>query len=235
MIDIQSIDNALITAINFDGSVGYDFFWWTYTDGRTWTLLAFMLLFYVCYFPMKIGLLPLARVGDDKSVRKVSPWRLVIITTVAFGVLFLLCDQIPSSIIKPAVARLRPSHNPDLIGQLSFVDGYTGGQYGFPSNHACNGFGCAMLITLIFRRWKTSVAAFLWASGSCYSRMYLGVHYPTDILVGALLGIVLALFVYTIYKKFVGKTLVYRSQEPWGIPIAYLLTIIGILVATFVV
>ncbi|MBQ0062643.1 MAG: phosphatase PAP2 family protein [Prevotella sp.] len=226
---IQSIDNGLITAINFDGSTAYDFFWWTYTDGKTWALLAFMLLFYVCYCPIKSLPTIETRQRGMKSAFAQSPWKQVIITTLAFALVFLLCDQIPSSIIKPIVSRLRPSHNPDLVGQLSFVDGYMGGRFGFPSNHACNGFGCAMLITLLFRRWKTSVVAFLWAGGSCYSRMYLGVHYPTDILCGAVLGIIFALLVYSLYKKVGGKPDLYRHAEPWGIPIAYLLTVAVVL------
>lgn len=209
---IQEIDNNLITAINFDGSEGYDFFWWTYTNGLTWAALAAVILFYLIYY---------ARV-DKKQI-------FLIIAAVA--VVFLLCDQIPSSIIKPAVARFRPSHNPDLEGQLSFVNGYTGGRFGFPSNHACNGFGIAMFLTLLTRNWKISVPAFLWAAGSCYSRMYLGVHYPTDILVGAILGVGFAYFVYWLYKKSGGNPLLFRNHTMQWIPAMFAITIILILAA----
>ena len=210
MSEIQRIDNELITAINFDGSTAYDCFWWTYTNGLTWAGLAAAVLFYVVYY--------------GKVDRKQ-----LLLTIAAIAVMFTLCDQIPSSVIKPLVARFRPSHNPDIMDQLSFVNGYTGGRYGFPSNHACNGFGAAMFLTLLFKNWKVSAAAFLWAMGSCYSRMYLGVHYPTDILVGAILGICIALLIFGIYKKVGGNLNIYRHRNPWGIPVVFLLTVAVVL------
>lgn len=210
MNEIQQLDNQLITAINFDGSNGYDDFWWTYTNGLTWALLAAVAVFYIVWY--------------NRTDRKQ-----LLLTVLAFAVMFTLCDQIPSSVIKPLVARFRPSHNPDIMDQLSFVNGYTGGRFGFPSNHACNGFGVAMFLTLLFRNRIVSIAAFLWAIGSCYSRMYLGVHYPTDILVGAILGICFALLVYYIYNKVGGKPEAYRNRNPWAIPAAFLLTIFAIL------
>lgn len=214
-MDIQQIDNQLITAINFDGSNAYDAFWWQYTNGITWSLLAAVAVFFIVYYQR-------------------SNWRQIVLAVIAFAVMFTICDQIPSSLIKPLVARLRPSHNPDIMDQLSFVNGYTGGRYGFPSNHACNGFGVAMFLTLLFRNKGVSIAAFLWAAGSCYSRMYLGVHYPTDILVGATLGIFIALGTYYIYRKAGGDPLPYRNHSAWAIPATFLLTVVVILVGCLV-
>ncbi|MCQ2113577.1 MAG: phosphatase PAP2 family protein [Bacteroidaceae bacterium] len=220
MNEIQNIDNELIIAFNSNGNPVWDVFWWIYTSAYAWIPLAFVLLFYICYFQIR---------NSVRSNQK-EAWKQVAFATLAFAFMFLLCDQIPASVIKPLVARLRPSHNPDLMGRLTLINGYTGGLFGFPSNHACNDFGCAMLLTLFFRRWKTSCVAFLWAAGSCYSRMYLGVHYPTDILVGALLGVLFAFIVYRLYRKIGGNPTEYRHDEPWWITVVFLLTIITILI-----
>lgn len=209
---IQELDNNLITTINFDGSTAYDNFWWFYTNGLTWAGLAVAIVFYLVYYAK----------AEKKQI-------LLIIAAVAF--LFLLCDQIPASVIKPIVARFRPSHNPDLEGQLSFVNGYMGGRYGFPSNHACNGFGIAMFLTLLAKNWKVSLTAFLWAAGSCYSRMYLGVHYPTDILVGALLGVCFAYLSFYLFKKVGGSPALYRDKNMQWVPAMFAITIIIILAA----
>lgn len=207
---IQQIDNKLITAINFDGSTVYDSFWSIYTNGLTWAALAATLLFYVIF----IGK------ADKKAM---------LLTLCAFALMFTMCDQIPASIIKPLVARPRPSHNPEIEQLLSFVNDYKGGPFGFPSNHACNGFGVAMFLTLLFRNWKTSAAAFLWACGSCYSRMYLGVHYVSDILVGALLGTAIAILIYYFLKKTKANIKIYQDKNTIGIPIIYFTTVIVIL------
>ncbi|MCU0420854.1 MAG: phosphatase PAP2 family protein [Cyclobacteriaceae bacterium] len=106
------------------------------------------------------------------------------------AVVVLLCDQITSTFMKPFFERLRPSHEPSLQGLVHLVDGYRGGRYGFSSGHAANTFGTALFVLLILRqrvRWIGLV--FLWAVLMTYTRLYLGVHYPGDILVGALIGL----------------------------------------------
>jgi undecaprenyl-diphosphatase len=106
------------------------------------------------------------------------------------GLAILLSDRLTSGLMKPYFARLRPSHEPGLEGLLHNVDGYKGGLYGFASSHAANTFAVAMLLWLTFKktyRWIGFI--FLWAVIIAYTRIYLGVHYPGDVIVGALIGI----------------------------------------------
>lgn len=101
-----------------------------------------------------------------------------------------LTDQITSGFMKPFFARLRPSQDPSLDGLLHIVNNYRGGLYGFASSHAANTFGIATYIFLLFRgRYHWMSVIFLWAVLMSYTRIYLGVHYPGDVVVGALIGI----------------------------------------------
>lgn len=212
---INDADRDLLTTINFDGPTGYDFFWAIYSD--KWTWIPFILVIVYC----------LLRPGNWKH-------RLLIIGSVAL--LFLLSDFVVSSFIKNVICRPRPSHDPAVMSLLSYVNDYRGGAYGFPSNHASNGFATATFLALLFRnRWVT-LSAFLWAVGSCYSRMYLGVHYPTDILCGALLGTLFAFLVFILYKKAAKRLAllpyreIYVSREMLAIPFIFLLTVVALLI-----
>jgi undecaprenyl-diphosphatase len=103
----------------------------------------------------------------------------------------LLADQVTASIMKPYFARLRPSREPSLQGLIHLVEGYRGGQFGFASSHAANSFGAATYFFLVFRHAKRWIIwLFLWAAILTYTRIYLGVHYPGDVLVGASVGVV---------------------------------------------
>ncbi len=102
----------------------------------------------------------------------------------------LLADQITSTVMKPFFHRLRPSNEPSLEGILHIVDGYRGGLYGFASSHAANTTGVAFLCFLVLRNaYKWMGLIFIWAFIMSYTRIYLGVHYPGDIIVGALVGL----------------------------------------------
>ncbi|MBS1507287.1 MAG: phosphatase PAP2 family protein [Bacteroidetes bacterium] len=106
------------------------------------------------------------------------------------AITILLADQITSSLMKPFFARLRPSQEPSLIGLVHLVNGYKGGLFGFASSHAANTFGTALFVWFMLKPfYKKIVWLFLWAALMSYTRIYLGVHYPGDILVGAMVGL----------------------------------------------
>lgn len=114
----------------------------------------------------------------------------------------LLSDQITSSIMKPYFERLRPSQEPSLAGIIHLVDGYKGGLYGFASSHAANTFGTAMFFSLVLiKRTRWILMLFVWATGMTYTRIYLGVHYPGDILVGMTVGLISGWLGYQLYRR----------------------------------
>lgn len=113
----------------------------------------------------------------------------------------LLSDQITSGLMKPLFARLRPSHEPTLEGVIHLVNGYRGGLYGFASSHAANTFGIALYFYLLMHnRYRFARLLFVWAGFMSYTRIYLGVHYPGDILVGGLVGLMSGYFAFRFYE-----------------------------------
>ncbi len=121
-----------------------------------------------------------------KNYKKEAVWILL-----GAAITILLTDQITSTIMKPYFARLRPSHDPSIQSLLHIVDNYRGGLYGFSSGHAANTMGVALFVWLnlrTFYRWIGLI--FIWAIIMSYTRIYLGVHYPGDIVVGGTIGII---------------------------------------------
>lgn len=122
-----------------------------------------------------------------------------ILVIVSIVLLITLADRISTGILKPYFKRYRPTHDVELKDQVHTVDNYYGSKYGFVSSHAANTFAIAVFFSLIFPN-RTLRWLFLWAALNCYSRVYLGVHYPLDIFFGAGLGVVLAIGIYWLYK-----------------------------------
>lgn len=127
---------------------------------------------------------------------------------VSVSVCILLSDKF-SVYIKNAVKRYRPCHNLDLVHQVHLVDG-CGGQFGFVSSHAANTFALAFLVTWFLKKQyrRIDIIMFSWAVIVSYSRIYLGKHYPLDIIGGAIVGLLaagIALYVHkVINSKFYG-------------------------------
>ncbi len=100
-------------------------------------------------------------------------WRQWLIVLLAIILLFILCDQISSHIIKPLVARSRPTHFPGVMEHVKILYNYTGGKYGFISGHATNCFGFAVFMALLFKNRFFSFVIFSWATIMAYSESTL--------------------------------------------------------------
>jgi undecaprenyl-diphosphatase len=116
----------------------------------------------------------------------------------------VLTDQL-ANLVKLVVERVRPSREPELAGMVHHVKGYLSGGFSFVSGHASNVFGFALLSSFILKQRAYTWSIFVWASVVSYSRIYLGVHYPLDILGGMVLGMGVALIVYAILRGFQTK------------------------------
>jgi len=181
---LESIDRSILLFVNGHHTPWLDGAMWFLTQTLTWLPLYVMLvwLLYVC------------------KGRQTWRWLLLIVLAVACA------DLVSSGIIKPLVARPRPTHTSGLMEYLhlhQFPNGtfYRGGAYGFLSSHAANSSVIALLVWLILRKdvvFRHLLAVLLCAFVLvfCYTRMYLGVHFPSDILGGLLVGVTVALSSY---------------------------------------
>jgi undecaprenyl-diphosphatase len=125
------------------------------------------------------------------------------------GIVVTLTDQTSVHLFKFVFLRPRPCHEPELAGLVHLVNSKCGGPYGFISSHAANSFGIATYLALLLGRKIRffAPAILLWAALLSYSRVYLGVHYPGDILVGAIWGSAMGAAVFVIaariYKSYI--------------------------------
>ena len=139
--------------------------------------------------------LPLYAVLLGLFVWRYRNWETLLLIMVGFAVAVGLSDFLCSGVLKPLVCRYRPTHEPAL-DPVHLVNNYIGGRYGFCSSHAANTMSCATLFCLLYRHKIATALLMLWVALNCYSRMYLGAHYPTDIIAGLAVGALMAVLVY---------------------------------------
>ena len=138
------------------------------------------------------------------------------IVFLALGLVVLCSDQLSAHVCKPLFARLRPCYNTDLQSVIYLPKGLAGGHYGFVSSHAANTFAVATFLTAVLRRRYGAIAGillFLWAIISSYSRIYIGFHYPGDIVCGAVLGLLVGWLIWLVFNKTAARFPQMRSEQ----------------------
>jgi len=125
----------------------------------------------------------------------------------AVCIVVLFSDQLASHVCKPLVQRLRPCYNTDFQDIIYLPKGLAGGKYGFVSSHAANTFSVATFLTAVLTKYRpwAAIVLFLWALLSSYSRIYIGFHYPGDIICGAILGALVGMVFWKAFQLTVQK------------------------------
>ena len=131
----------------------------------------------------------------------------------AMGIVVLCSDQLSAHVCKPLFQRLRPCFNNDLQDLIHLPKGMAGGQYGFVSSHAANTFAISAFLTPALRNFRpwVGILLYFWAFVSSYSRIYIGYHYPGDIICGALLGLLVGLILWKLFQLLIMKK-VWKSE-----------------------
>lgn len=181
------IERDLFFELNGSDSLFLDNVMWTISGRFIWIPL-FLFILFIFFF---------------KTKRSEA-----ILVTLFFVILFVATDQISSGFFKPFFERFRPTHHPDFKDMVDIVNGYRGGRFGFISGHATNSFGLAVFLSLVFRNGLLTFSALLWATINSYTRIYLGVHFISDILAGMIVGTLVAFLLYAIYL-LLRKTIVH--------------------------
>ena len=185
-------ERELFFLLNGSGSTLLDNFFYIFTNQWIW------LIFYICFIYVFVFK---------------KDWKEIVCVIGAIILLIFLTDQISSGICKPFFHRFRPTHHPDFMDRVKTVFNYRGGLYGFISSHAANSFGFATFCALIFRNKLFTCTIFLFAFLNVCSRIYLGVHFISDIVVGAFVGVIVGVFIYLLYNWVRRRWLLVESNK----------------------
>lgn len=191
---LLNIDYSLLLFINGLHTAFFDVLMLIFTAKYPWVPLYIAIAFYIFYH---FG-------------HKQNNYKYAFLLFVAAFVVFAITDM-GSTAIKHSTMRLRPGHDPSLEGVIRLLDG-KGGMYGFISSHASNVFGLATLTSLAFKKKGYSIALFAWAFLVSYSRIYVGRHFPSDVLCGAVFGFLVAWLIYTAINSRVVSNLIEKPK-----------------------
>lgn len=178
---LLDIDIAVLELLNGSSSSFFDGLMATLTSGFTW-------------IPLYVSLLYLV-INNSDNMTKIG------LVVGAAILCVVLCGGLCDYIVKPIVGRLRPVNDPALYGVIQGVAGVSGNDYSFFSSHSANTMSLAVFFSLLVRNRKLFIALIVWSLTNCYTRLYLGMHYPSDVLVGILWGVIIGFFVFYIYSK----------------------------------
>ncbi|MCF8298881.1 MAG: phosphatase PAP2 family protein [Saprospiraceae bacterium] len=176
---IKQLDIDLFLFINGNHNSFFDFVMFWLSDKLIWIPLYIFFLYLVI-----------------KHYKKQS---ITIILLIA--ILIALTDLISVHFFKNVFERLRPCHNPTISHLVHLVKDHCGGQFSFVSSHATNSFGIATFLAFLLKDKIKFIFLYLfvWAGLIAYSRIYLGVHFPLDVICGGILGFAIGFFVFTIF------------------------------------
>ena len=187
-------DRECLLAFNGSDSLYLDRVVRTLTHGLTW-------------LPLYLALFYMVMKNNDN-------FRRLLYVLLGAGLCYLLAGAFDDIFVKPYVARWRPTYDPQIGTLVDVVDGYRGGSYGFFSAHAANTMSIATFFCWLARSRRLSVALVVWSLVNCWTRLYLGVHFPGDILVGLLWGILVGSGVYYLYYRLTRGMYTPRNLNP---------------------
>ena len=217
---MTNLDQALTLWLNGSHSLFADGIAWTATQTLTW-VPAMLLVVYV--------------INRNNNLTGIA------VTLLSIALCIVLADQVASTVFKPLVARYRPSNDPFIMYAVDVVHGYRGGRYGFFSSHAANTMAAATYLTLCIRHRALGWWLYAWALLNCWTRVYLGVHYVGDLLVGTLWGLCVGWSVYKLSRRFFPQLADYDARyahragfTPTGYSVQSAWLIISGLAATYI-
>ena len=195
---LKSIDQKLLLFLNGQHNTFFDFVMYWASDRFIWIPFYLLLLFFV--------------------VKKFGKKAYLVLVLVA--AMIAVSDQVSSGLVKNMVQRLRPCHDPEIQDRVHLVEGVCGGSFGFYSSHASNTWALALFLILIFKHRMRAgatrtnesrdgliplyAALVVYASLVSYSRIYLGTHYPFDVLTGVATGTILSFIFARVFSRFGG-------------------------------